>query len=68
VKCNNPLTKIPKLENALQVIGQEWKDLDEEARAVEQIMDTLELSGFSRTSNERSTLLEQLHAGRIDIL
>jgi len=33
--CNNPLTKIPKLQNAHKIIGQYWTDLDEEARSLE---------------------------------
>jgi len=33
--CNNPLTKTPKLENAVRIVP-EWRALDEEARAVEQ--------------------------------
>jgi len=33
--CNNPLTKIPKLENAKRIIS-EWVDLDNEAKALEQ--------------------------------
>jgi len=34
-QCNNPLTKTPKLENAVRIVP-EWRALDEEARAVEQ--------------------------------
>jgi len=33
--CNNPLTKTPKLENAVRIIP-EWRDLDEEARSIEE--------------------------------
>eukprot|EP01133_Synstelium_polycarpum_P002909 gene2909-3343_t len=32
--CNNPLTKTPKLENAVRIIG-EWTSLDNEAKEVE---------------------------------
>eukprot|EP01113_Clastostelium_recurvatum_P008329 TRINITY_DN1391_c0_g1_i1.p1 TRINITY_DN1391_c0_g1~~TRINITY_DN1391_c0_g1_i1.p1 ORF type:complete len:1486 (+),score=528.58 TRINITY_DN1391_c0_g1_i1:428-4885(+) len=32
--CNNPLTKTPKLENAVRIIP-EWTSLDEEAKALE---------------------------------
>eukprot|EP01097_Dermamoeba_algensis_P005503 TRINITY_DN3503_c0_g1_i2.p1 TRINITY_DN3503_c0_g1~~TRINITY_DN3503_c0_g1_i2.p1 ORF type:complete len:467 (+),score=152.66 TRINITY_DN3503_c0_g1_i2:79-1479(+) len=32
--CNNPLTKTPKLENALRII-EEWTQYDEQAKAVE---------------------------------
>lgn len=34
-QCNNPLTKTPKLENAVRIIP-EWRDLDEEARSIEE--------------------------------
>ncbi|GAM18715.1 hypothetical protein SAMD00019534_018900 [Acytostelium subglobosum LB1] len=33
--CNNPMTKTPKLENAVRIIG-EWTDLDNEAKRAEQ--------------------------------
>jgi len=32
--CNNPLTKLPKLENAVRIVS-EWTDLDNEAKAFE---------------------------------
>ena len=31
--CNNPMTKTPKLENAVRIV-EEWPELDQEARAV----------------------------------
>eukprot|EP00727_Mastigamoeba_balamuthi_P011847 m51a1_g7285 putative UDP-glucose:glycoprotein glucosyltransferase (1435) ;mRNA; r:34055-38973 len=33
--CNNPLTKAPKLDNAVRII-EEWRDLDNEARAADE--------------------------------
>jgi len=36
--CNNPLTKTPKLVNALRIIP-EWTDLDNEAKALEKEID-----------------------------
>lgn len=32
--CNNPLTKTPKLDNAVRIID-EWTSLDNEAKAIE---------------------------------
>jgi UDP-glucose:glycoprotein glucosyltransferase len=31
--CNNPLTKAPKLQNAVRIV-EEWVSLDEEAKAI----------------------------------
>ncbi len=33
-QCNNPLTKTPKLENAVRII-EEWRSLDEEIKSLE---------------------------------
>ena len=31
--CNNPLTKTPKLENAVRIVD-EWSELDQEVRSI----------------------------------
>jgi UDP-glucose:glycoprotein glucosyltransferase len=46
-QCNNPLTKTPKLDNAVRIIP-EWRDLDEEARRVEE----RHAGGITAQSNE----------------
>jgi UDP-glucose:glycoprotein glucosyltransferase len=37
--CNNPLTKKPKLENAVRIV-EEWTDLDNEAKTLDAILES----------------------------
>jgi UDP-glucose:glycoprotein glucosyltransferase len=38
-QCNNPLTKKPKLENAVRIV-EEWTDLDNEAKTLDAILES----------------------------
>jgi len=53
--CNNPLTKIPKLENALKIIPN-WTDLDNEVKQVDSTVGTQPIqvgeSGKNNLKNE----------------
>jgi len=47
--CNNPMTKTPKLVNAIRIV-EEWKDLDNEARVADEVKTTLPESQNDNTA------------------
>ncbi len=57
--CNNPQTKIPKLENAHRVIGPYWKELDDEARSLEPEVDARRAAARAAASAAASSRLVQ---------
>jgi len=47
LQCNNPLTKTPKLENAMRIVP-EWVDLDNTIKSIEKTF----YSGDQEATNE----------------
>jgi len=47
--CNNPMTKTPKLVNAVRIV-EEWKDLDNEAKAVDEVKTNLPESQYDNAA------------------
>lgn len=55
--CNNPQTKIPKLDNAHAVIGPYWKELDDELKALESGVPAAKTTQTTAAGSSRKTEL-----------